>query len=254
MSGKTIVVVGAASGMGLRSAERLISEGWTVWALDRSEEGLKKAIDQVSDADAYRPLVCDMTEPDSLRSAFQAISEHCDAIDALLVSAGVTIVGMLDEISLEKVDELINVNFKGPWLTIKQAIPLLEKHATPNEPSRVIVIGSVSGLRPKYGNGMYSATKAAVHVLTNVFASELAERGIIVNAIAPGTTDTPMMKETASQNSSSFSFSGESPLGRIGTTDDVADAVLFLLSEGSRYINGVVLPVDGGSRAAYVKK
>lgn len=99
---------------------------------------------------------------------------------------------------------------------------------------------------------MYSATKAALHTLTGVLAVELAKDGITVNAVAPGTTDTPMAQQAAENaGSSGFQLSGTSPLGRIADTDDIVDAIEFFLGSSAKYVNGTVLPVDGGTRAAY---
>src|SRR5205807_9534914 len=148
-----------------------------------------------------------------------------------------------------------DVNVLGVWLTIREALPLLRKNACADDPTRVVVVGSIAGMRPKVSSGLYSATKAAVHVLTGVFAVELAPSGITVNAVAPGTTDTPLNAAAIADGENvGFRASGPSPLGRTATPDDIAGAILLLLGDGARYVNGAVLPVDGGTRAAYVNR
>lgn len=251
---KVAIVTGAASGMGRCTVQRLVGEGWAVWALDISAENLGILDKELDAGDRFNPVVCNAASASDLHKAMEAVNKTTDSIDALVICAGVTIVGKLDQISEDNVDTLIDVNMKAPWLTVRAALPLLQKNASTHDPSRVVIIGSISGMRPKFGNGMYSATKAAVHVLTGVFAAELGPTGVIVNAIAPATTDTPMMAQTASQiKDSSFNFSGSSPLGRIAKADDITDVTMFFLSDSAKYVNGAILPVDGGTRAAFIK-
>ncbi len=247
------VITGAASGIGLGVSKRLISEGWTVWALDISEASLQQAAGQLNAGDQYRTATCDVASTASTIQAFARISASTKSIEALICCAGAIRIGWMEEYTPEEVDLMLGVNIKGPWLCVRTALPLLREGANVDKPKRVVIVGSVSGLRPKVGSGMYAATKAAVHVLTGIMAVELAPSGITVNAIAPGTTDTPMIVQMGQTTSKvPFKLSGKSPLGRMAQPDDMADAVSYLLSDGARYINGVVLPVDGGTRAAHV--
>jgi 3-oxoacyl-[acyl-carrier protein] reductase len=109
-------------------------------------------------------------------------------------------------------------------------------------------------MRPKVGTGIYAASKAAVHTIANIYAAELGPSGITVNVVAPGTIDTPMVRSLAGVDPNSrYKPSGVSPLGRIGYPDDVADVIEFLLSDQARYVNGAAIPIDGGTRAAFIK-
>ncbi|MCC3304343.1 SDR family NAD(P)-dependent oxidoreductase [Sneathiella sp. HT1-7] len=248
---KTAVVTGAASGIGRRSVERLLNAGWTVWALDLSHEKLA-AFETPDCTGRYYHRACDVSSASEIKEVFEAVSRENQSIDALICSAGVTLVGSLMDFPEEATDKLIDVNLKGPWLTIRGAYPLLKYNSNMADPARIVIVGSVSGIRPKVGSGMYSATKAALHTLTGVLAVELAKDGITVNAVAPGTTDTPMAQQAAENaGSSGFQLSGTSPLGRIADTDDIVDAIEFFLGSSAKYVNGTVLPVDGGTRAAY---
>lgn len=252
---KTAVVTGAASGIGRRTVVRLLAEGWTVWALDLAEDALAKFQSDETKG-TYRYHKCDVRDVDSIKAAVRAVRGETDDVGALVCSAGVTIVSSLEENTIEEVDLMLDVNVRGPWLTIREFLPLLRKNASVSDPSRVVILGSIGGLRPKVGTGFYSATKAAVHVLTGIYAAELAASGVIVNAVAPGSVNTPMNANAAKSPkaaASGFKISGVSPLGRIAEAEDIADVVLFYLSDAAKFVNGTVLPVDGGTRAAFVK-
>lgn len=248
---KIAVVTGASNGIGRATVEALLADGWRVWGFDlETQPALPNG-----NSDLYSHEICDIADPESIKRAFGAVATQTNSIGALICNAGVTIVGDLADIKIEEVDLMYKVNLRGPWLTIREAIPLLERNASPADPARVVVTGSIGGLRPKVGNGFYSASKQAVHTIVQIFAVELASKGIIVNAVAPGTTDTRMPRESAakaSKDGSKFQVSGLSPLGRIGKPQEIADAILFFLSERAKYINGAILPVDGGTRAAYI--
>lgn len=251
---KTAVITGAASGIGLRTAERLLSEGWTVWALDISEVALSEMASALGRAGSLRCVPCDVSSPASVATAFETITRDCARIDGLVCSAGLARIGPLVDHSPEEVDLMLGVNVRGPWLTVRQALPLLQAESSVDEPARVVMVGSVGGIRPRVGTGFYSATKAALHAITGVLAVELGPTGVLVNAVAPGTVDTPMSRDLAAQGARlGFKPSGASPLGRVAVPDDVADAILYFLGDSAKFINGVVLPVDGGSRAAFVK-
>lgn len=247
---KTAVVTGGASGIGLRTVERLLAQGWNVWSLDVAHASADSAA-----GSRLRCHPCDVADPRSVAGAFQAIRASASRIDALICSAGVVRIGALAAQDVRDIDLMIDVNLKGTWLTVRQAIPLLQAGASTADPARVVIVGSIGGIRPKVGSGFYSATKAAVHVLAGVFAAELGPSGVLVNAVAPGTVATPMADAVAQPGSESgFMPSGPSPLGRIAAPDDIADVILFFLGDAAKFVNGTVLPVDGGTRAAFIKR
>ncbi len=246
---KIAVVVGGTSGIGRRTAERLLAEGWKVWVLGSKSAG-PSWTGEYGEGLRYRQ--CDVRDHASIQHAFESVAGAQSAIDALIYSSGVNNVGELESIAVDKAEQMFDVNLKGLWLTIREAIPMLRKNASTENPARVIVVGSIGGLRPKVSGGIYGASKAAAHVIAQVFAVELGPTGITVNVVAPGSTDTPMIASAVADGAATgYRASGTSPLGRIGQADDVADSILFLLGDGAKYINGVILPVDGGTRAAY---
>src|SRR5207244_1160533 len=195
---------------------------------------------------------CDLTRPEEIARSFDRVGQAVGAIDALVYSASVAKVGELEHTTLANANLMLDVNVKGPWLTIREALPLLRKNAQVEDPTRIVVVGSIAGMRAKVSSGMYGASKAAVHVLAQIYAVELGPVGITVNVVAPGTTNTGMNAAAVADGiDSGFRASGPSPLGRIAVPDDVASEILFFLSAEAKFINGAVLPVDGGTRAAY---
>jgi 3-oxoacyl-[acyl-carrier protein] reductase len=249
---KIAVVTGANLGIGRATVDSLLAAGWQVWGFDLTEP---ETPPNLSGGGFYRHAICNISDPNSIKNAFDLVHRTTDTIGALVCNAGVTIIGELQQITIEEVDTMYRVDLRGQWLTIREAVSLLQKNASVDDPSRVVVVGSIGGMRPKVGNGFYSAFKQAVHTIANIYAVELAPTGVVVNTVAPGTIDTRMSREAAdkaaAQSGSKFRVSGLSPLGRIGKPQDVADAIMFFLGEGAKYINGTVLAVDGGTRAAY---
>jgi NAD(P)-dependent dehydrogenase (short-subunit alcohol dehydrogenase family) len=154
---------------------------------------------------------------------------------------------------VEDFDDVFAVNVRGLWLTAKHAMPLLEVAGRNGDLARAVFLASIAGFRHKVESGAYAATKAAVIALTKVWAVEAAAAGVLINAVAPATVDTPMVRPfmTAGANTR-YKTSGTSPLGRIAEPDDVASVIAFLLSPESRYVTGAVIPVDGGTSAAFV--
>lgn len=246
MTSRTAVVTGGASGIGQSAARALVGEGWRVCSFDLSTSQAPDTID------CLRHQVCDVSNRDSIRAAFAAVAEETPTLDALVCSAGVIRPAALMEQEEEDVDLMLRVNIKGPWLVVREALPFLKAAVEKAGEARVVMVGSGAGIRPKAGSGMYAATKAALHSLTAVMGVELGPQGILVNAVAPGSVATPMLRGalTDATASSGYAPTGASPLGRIAQPEDIADVITFLLGPAARYVNGAVLPVDGGTRAA----
>ena len=247
--GRTAAITGAASGIGQAAVKRLLSEGWTVFGLDIAEQ----ALGDISNSANYRPVVCDVADPNRVVAAFAEIGFVSATLDALICCAGILRIGPLETMPVADFDQVFAVNTRGTWLCVREAMPLLRKAASPETPARVVLLSSVAALRPKIQGGAYAASKAAVSQLARVLAAEVAGSGVLVNALAPGTVDTPMIQAVSDPaKAGRYRPSGISPVGRIATPDDVVDVIGFLLSDAARYVTGTTIPVDGGTQAAFI--
>lgn len=251
---KHAVVTGAASGIGEDCVHDLLARGWTVFGLDRSWDS--------SGADAtglrherFHPVRCDVSVAAEVEHAFALVGSRTPALDALVCSAGIFRTGPLLAMHEADFDALFAVNTKGAWLCARAALPLLRHAAASAGSSRIVFVASIAAIRPKVGGGAYAASKVALTQMARVLAVELAGEGILVNAIAPATVDTPMTRRlNADAAVSGYVVSGTSPLGRVAMPADVTPVIRFLLSDESRYMTGAVLPIDGGTSAAFSPK
>ncbi len=249
-----VAITGGASGIGRGTAKRLLEDGWTVIALDVAEAGLADLRKTFAvHGGRLHTRTCDVTSPESIAGVFAEIGRTFGHINGLVCSAGVLKIGRLESMSIEDFNQVFSVNVRGLWLCAREAMPLLKTAVSEGEVARVVFLASIAGLRHKIDSGAYAATKAAVIALTKVMAVESAPHGVLVNAIAPATVDTPMVRPHMQPgNNSNYRTSGTSPLGRIAEPDDIAAVIRFLLSKDAAYVTGTVIPVDGGTTAAFV--
>ena len=247
-------ITGAASGIGRGTTKRLLDEGWTVVGLDVAAAGLEALrAEHPGVGDRLVTLPCDVKSADSVSRAFREIGQRFGRLNGLVCSAGLLRIGTLDSMPVEEFDDLFAVNVRGLWLSAKEAMPWLKVAGAEGDIARVVFLASISGIRHKIDSGAYAATKSAVIALTKVMAVESAQYKVHVNAIAPATVDTPMVQAHLNPGTNTrYRTSGTSPLGRIAQPADMAAVIRFLLSEDAGYVNGAIIPVDGGTSAAFV--
>lgn len=243
LSGKVCMVTGATRGIGLATAKALASKGASVVVTGiQSDEEVNKAVAGL-DADSqsgHLGLCYDVSESGSAKAAFQEVFKKYKRLDVLVNNAGVldaALIGMIPEPSISRV---LEVNVKGCITHLQSAARLM----TRNHSGSIINISSIMGTHAHEGLAVYSSSKAALIGLTKAAAKELAPSGIRVNAIAPGYIETDMIKDMPEHNDKVYRSSIK--MGRVGTPDDIAMAILFFASDYSRYVTGQVLGVDGG--------
>ncbi|WP_444960082.1 SDR family oxidoreductase [Nocardiopsis sp. M1B1] len=240
-AGKRAVVIGGTHGMGMGVAEALLAGGARVLLTGRSEKNLEEARGRLGpEAHAVRADVADLADTDALAEAVRAA---LGGIDLLHVNVGTAELGPFGEVTEETYDRLFAVNTKGAFFTVQRLAPLVA------DGGAIVFTTSVTNMTGTPGMSVYTGAKAAVLGFSRVLASELLPRGIRVNTVAPGFTDTPTMGITGLGGADREEFmrvgDAATPMGRHGTVDEVARAVLFLGFEAT-FTSGAEIPVDGG--------
>jgi NAD(P)-dependent dehydrogenase (short-subunit alcohol dehydrogenase family) len=247
VSGKTALVTGGSRGIGLMIARGLVQAGARVIVSSRKADDVAAAAQELASLGDCHAIAGDVSTPEGTAALAQATQARFEALDILVNNAGATWGARLEEFPPAAWDRVAHTNVEGVFHLTVALLEQLRAAATANEPSRVINIGSVDGLRtPAVENYSYSASKAAVHMLTRHLAKRLASEGITVNAIAPGPFESKMMAFILDNPETRHAVEQAVPLGRIGRPDDVAGLVLFLASRAGSYLTGTVIPLDGG--------
>jgi NAD(P)-dependent dehydrogenase (short-subunit alcohol dehydrogenase family) len=236
--GKTAVVTGGSTGIGLATAERLAAEGAHVFVTGRREAELDKAVAAIGDATAVPGDVSVAADVDRL---YERVRKRGQGLDVVFANAGINRLARLDELTEEDHDRIFDVNVKGTFLTVQKALPLL------NDGASVILTASTSAESGAESMGAYGASKAAVRAYGRTWANELVGRGVRVNVISPGPVDTPLfdiLGERAEE--AKVAIAAGLPVKRIARPDEIAAAVAFLASLESSFVYGANLYVDGG--------
>jgi NAD(P)-dependent dehydrogenase (short-subunit alcohol dehydrogenase family) len=247
VSGKTALVTGGSRGIGLMIATGLLQAGARVIISSRKADELEATAQQLKTLGDCHAVPGDVSTQAGVEALSEATQAHFDALNILVNNAGTGWGAPLEEFPASGWEKVSNTNVQGVFQLTVALLPALRAAASEEDPARVINIGSVDGLRtPSLENYSYSASKAAVHMLTRHLAKRLATEQITVNAIAPGPFQSKMTAFFLDDPQSREMVEQLVPLGRIGRPDDVAGLTLFLASRAGSYLTGTVIPLDGG--------
>jgi NAD(P)-dependent dehydrogenase (short-subunit alcohol dehydrogenase family) len=237
LEGKIAVVTGGSAGIGLATAQRFIDEGATVFITGRRQAELDAAVKQLGPKAVG--VKADAAKLADLAHLFDTVKAAKGKIDVLFANAGGYEFSPFGQITEDVYDKMFDINVKGVLFTVQQALPLLSDGAS------VVLTGSVSGSKGMESFSVYNATKAAIRSFARSWTADLKARRIRVNVVSPGPIQTPGLDTFANDDVKGF-LKTLVPLGRLGTADEVAKAVLFLASDDSSFVAGAELFVDGG--------
>jgi NAD(P)-dependent dehydrogenase (short-subunit alcohol dehydrogenase family) len=235
-TGRRTIITGAASGIGAALATLLIAQGGRVACLDRNQEGAARV------AGRHPAIICDVADEASVVRAMTEAAEALGGLDALATCAGLADTTPGLEVDVATFRRMHEVNVIGTFLCIREAAARMERGG------RICTVASIAGLRGGglSGTAAYAASKGAVLALTKNMARVLGPRGIAVNTLAPGSTETPMLAAALADPANRARLEGMNALGRIGTADEIAAAIAWLLSPAASYVHGATLVADGG--------
>ncbi|MBB4349477.1 NAD(P)-dependent dehydrogenase (short-subunit alcohol dehydrogenase family) [Rhizobium cellulosilyticum] len=238
MHNKVALVVGGAKGIGLAIAERLASEGATLFITSRRASDVEKAASNIGRGTIG--ITADASSPEDMLKAVDRVRQTHSRIDALVLNAGISEPARITEVTPDHFDRHFDVNVRGTVFGLQAALPVM------GEGGSAVLVGSIADNAGIPSYGTYAATKAALRSYARTWTAELASKGIRVNVVAPGPTDTEMM--AAVPDDVRESLIAPIPMKRMARPEEVAAATLFLLSDEASYIAGAELCVDGGMR------
>ena len=244
----TAVVTGAASrrGIGRRTADILAREGWAVAILDLDGEAAAEAAADIAGRHGVQAsgLRCDVTDEAAVDAAFAAIEAGLPPVGALVNNAGITSPVRFSDVTVAEWDRVMRVNVQGSFLATRRAMPGMVSHGF----GRVVMLSSVSAIRGGgvFGGVAYSAAKAALLGFARALAREVGPHGVTVNAVAPGLIDTDITAGKLDPERKARLIA-DVPMGRTGSTDDVAEMIAFLCRSSTSYVTGATFDINGGS-------
>jgi len=243
LEGKTAVTTGGSSGIGLATAKRFVEEGAYVFITGRRQGELETAVGQIGKN--VTAVQSDVSKVADLDKLYAAVKKQKGKLDIVFANAGTGSFAPLGQISEEHFDKQFGVNVKGLLFTVQKALPLLQEGAS------IVLNASIVSATGSPAFSVYSATKAAVRSFARTWSVDLKQHKVRVNAISPGIIPTPGYNTSLGMTQDEVdqyvqSSLGDIPLGRPGTADEIAKAVLFLASDDSSYVTGIELFVDGG--------
>ena len=248
LTGKTALVTGGAQGLGRMIAEGLLRAGAAVAITSRKADICAAAAAEMGALGTCIALPCDLSSPEAAVDLAARVRAACGGkLHIIVNNAGKTWGGPIDSFSDKAWPGVMMVNVQAPFTLLRELLPELEATGTADDPARVINIGSVAGkVTERLSAYSYSASKAAIHMLSRDLAGDLAARNINVNAVLPGYFPTNMTAHIRSDEAVDPKVLAHIPMHRMGRADEIAGAVVFLASRAGAYVTGAEIPVDGG--------
>jgi len=245
-TGKVALVAGGGSGIGRATCEIFAGRGGAVVVADINEVAAKAVSEGIGRTGGRaEPCRCDVARWDQVQAAVETARRLFGRLDILINCAGILRAHLLEETPEEEWTEVLRVNLTGAFLLTKAAMAAMRQQGG----GAIVHIASRMAIRVKEGHGAYAASKAGILQLTQMAALEGAPHGIRVNCVCPGFIDTPMVRGSGTKEDVDSQFAGWAkvcPLGRAGRPDEIARAMLFLVSDEASFLTGMALPVDGG--------
>lgn len=245
--GKVALVTGGANGLGRMIAEGLVDAGATVYITSRKDADASEAAAAMSQRGRCVGLAADLATPEAATALAAELAARESALHILVNNAGRTWGGPLETFPDKAWTSVMAVNVQTPFTLVRDLLPALKSAAAPDDPARIINIGSLAGATAeKLSAYSYAASKAAIHHLSRVLATDLAEHHITVNAILPGYFPTNMTSHIRADEEKLADLVDRVPLRRLGTAPDIVGACIFLASRAGAYVTGTNLAIDGG--------
>jgi NAD(P)-dependent dehydrogenase (short-subunit alcohol dehydrogenase family) len=244
LQNKVAIVTGGSSGIGRAIAKRFAAEGAFVYVVGRREKELAETVAEIGSNAA--PIRADLARMEDIEAVYAQIAADGRTLDIIVANAGRAEATPLESVDADAFDAMFTLNVRGAFFTVQNALPIL------NDKGSVILVASSLASRGDPGMSVYNASKAAVRSLGRTFANELMPRGIRVNTLSPGPVDTPIIDTNAPTAEAASEFrsyaAAVTPMARLGRSDELAAAALFLASEDSSFSTGMELLADGGHR------
>lgn len=242
---KSAIITGGGTGMGAATAKRLVEDGWNVTIFGRRQNKLEDVLAAIAKPDQTLAIPGDVTNRKDVQRLIDTHLEKFGRLDGLVNNAAIVAGGSIGDVTIESWKQVMAINVEGVFNTINLSIEHLKKTK-----GAIVNVSSVSGVRGDWNFSPYCASKGAVTNFTHSLALELGAQGVRINAVAPSLTDTEMASFVTESEEMMAKVRNRMPLGRAARPDEIAAPIAFLMSEDASFINGAILPVDGGVMAS----
>jgi len=248
LTGKTALITGGGSGIGLGTAKRFVEEGAFVYVTGRDAERLARAVDALGGPEKARAIPSDATRKSDMEAVVGTVRADGRQLDVVFANAGAAWYSTIEDMTEEEIDKGLSLDVKGTIFTVQAALPIMPDGST------IIVNTSITKDMGLPTFGVYAAAKAGLRSFVRTWMNELRDRRIRVNAISPGVVETEAYaKDMGVEGARAYvdRVTSEIPVGRVGAPEDIGNAVVFLASDEASFVNGIELTVDGGQTQMY---